>query len=179
MLAATQKKLREARFFLSHLEREEHIPLGTSTAEAADFFFSAFVSAARSVTFVLQKEEKEKYDAWAPGWFDSRSEPEQLLIARFKQERTQALKLTGSELSGETVLIPVTRIPRSNTPFSVQMLWWGDSVPEIGTRALKCRFAYDGAEVEAVPAAKEYLELLGRLVTDFVVHYGDGSLTTA
>jgi len=49
-------------------------------------------------------------------------------------------------------------------------------VPEVGRRVLKCRFAYDGIEVEVVPAAKGYLALLDRLVADFVARYGDSSL---
>ena len=149
---------------------------GSSTSEAADFFFSAFVSAARSVTWALHKEEKEKYDAWWEGWRKARSASDQLLMERFKEERTQAVKRAGSDLTGDIVLVPLIRVPRANTPFSVQMLWSGDLIPEVGRRVLKCRFAYDGAEVEAVPAAKEYLDLLDRLVTDFMARYGDASL---
>ena len=57
MIEATQKKLREARFFLSHLETENRRAV-RNEPEAFDYFMSAFVSAARSVTFALQAEEK-------------------------------------------------------------------------------------------------------------------------
>ena len=179
MLSATQKKLREAKFFLSRLEQEERLPPGSSIPEAADFYFSAFVSAARSVAFVFQKENKAEYDSWAPGWFQSRSGPEELLMKRFKQERTQALKLTGSDLAGDTVLVPTTRIPGANSPLSTQLIWWGESIPEIATTGLRCRFAYDNADVAVVPAAREYVELLGQLVRDFLASHADGSLTNA
>ena len=50
MIEATQKKLREARFFLSYLETENRRAV-RNEPEAFDYFMSAFVSAARSVTF--------------------------------------------------------------------------------------------------------------------------------
>ncbi len=55
MIEAAQKKLREAWFFLSHLETENRRAV-RNEPEAFDHFMSAFVSAARSVTFALQVE---------------------------------------------------------------------------------------------------------------------------
>ena len=49
MIEATQRKLREARFFLSHLEREVLNP-ETHHTEPAAFYLSAFLAAA-SLTF--------------------------------------------------------------------------------------------------------------------------------
>ena len=181
MLEATQKKLREARFFLSHLEQEQRVPAAHSNPEAAESFFSAFLSAARSVTFAFQKEDKQGYDAWAPTWFQARSTDEKLLLNRFYEERTQVVKRTGSELAGEVVLVPIMRVANTYNPLSVQMLWWGDSVPEVGVRLLRCRFAFDGGETEVVSAAKQYVALLGDLVAGFLEHYriDGGSLTSA
>jgi hypothetical protein len=168
MIPATTKKLREAAFFLSHLEREETVAVGRSVPEAADFFFSAFLSAARSVTFVLCKEEHDRYDAWFPVWKQACSPDQRLLMDRFNKERVQAIHRTGSDLAGDVMLIPMTRIPRANTPFSAQMLWWGDSIPEIGVRRLRCTFAHDGADVEALAASQEYMAILTKLVGDFL-----------
>ncbi|GAF68271.1 unnamed protein product, partial [marine sediment metagenome] len=47
MINATQKKLREARFFLQHLNMEGR-KVGCNEPEAFEFFLSAFLSAARS-----------------------------------------------------------------------------------------------------------------------------------
>ena len=67
MIDKTQRKLREAEFFyrrlLEVLERK-----WMNEPEAFRHFFSAFIQAARSVQWVLQSEQKQKYDAWHPAW---------------------------------------------------------------------------------------------------------------
>lgn len=57
---AISGKLREADFFLERMKESLH------TADEMGFYFSAFVSAARSVTFVLQYVASglEGFDAW-------------------------------------------------------------------------------------------------------------------
>ena len=60
MIEATQKKLGEAQFFFYRLLNEAQKPV-RSEPEIFEFYLSAFLSAARSVTFVLQYEEKTKY----------------------------------------------------------------------------------------------------------------------
>ena len=66
----THRKLREAKFFHAHLvERKgkvrqmQHIPEMIDDMEKFGFYVSAFLSAGRSVTLVLQNEQKELYDA--------------------------------------------------------------------------------------------------------------------
>jgi len=50
MVTKTEYKLEEARYFLAHLEKHwRHLP-------QVDFYLSAFVSAARSVTWVMKAE---------------------------------------------------------------------------------------------------------------------------
>jgi hypothetical protein len=65
MIPLTQKKLREAGFFLNKLSAEGQ-QVVRSEQESFEFYLSAFLSSARAVTFALQKEQKEKYDAWFP-----------------------------------------------------------------------------------------------------------------
>lgn len=57
---AISGKLREADFFLDRMKESLH------TADEMGFYFSAFVSAARSVTFVLQyvASDLEGFEAW-------------------------------------------------------------------------------------------------------------------
>lgn len=62
MIAATQKKLREARFFLGFLRRRDRVT--PPEREEFEFYLSAFLSAARSVTFALENEEAAKYKEW-------------------------------------------------------------------------------------------------------------------
>ncbi len=69
MIPATQRKLREAQFFYRRLVSARQEPWKHET-EAFSFYFSAFLSAARSVPWVLQNEQKEEYEAWKPRWED-------------------------------------------------------------------------------------------------------------
>lgn len=65
-LNRVEKKLREAEFFLFHLQQREKYPLGN--AEELDFLLSAFLSAARVVDYRLRHEQGEPYKAWRKEW---------------------------------------------------------------------------------------------------------------
>ena len=85
-MSRTRRKLTEAQFFLRKLE--------DALAEHPDFdyFFSAFVSSARSVTWVMKAEYKE-----CPGWlawYENKKpgETEQLLLAQMNDLRVQSEK---------------------------------------------------------------------------------------
>ena len=56
MIEATQKKLREARFFVRLLNQVSQEAV-RNEPEAFEFYLSAFLLAARSTTFALQYEE--------------------------------------------------------------------------------------------------------------------------
>src|SRR5204862_8174925 len=62
-LLQCQDKLAEARFFLRHLREEVAKPFSQEPA-AFGHYLSDFISAARSVPWVLGSEETEKYAAW-------------------------------------------------------------------------------------------------------------------
>lgn len=66
MIEAAQRKLREARFFFQHLAGERH--RHDAVPEGFRFYFSAFIGAARSVTWAMKSEEPERYAAWEPLW---------------------------------------------------------------------------------------------------------------
>lgn len=62
MIEKTQRRLRQAQFFYRHLLNPRHWTKGDP--EAFEFYFSAFIQAARSVTWTLGNEEPEKWEAW-------------------------------------------------------------------------------------------------------------------
>lgn len=66
----TRFKLEEARYFFGHLEKDwRHVP-------HFEFYLSAFVSAARSVTWVM-RHEYNKCTGWR-SWFEMRQPPAHL-----------------------------------------------------------------------------------------------------
>ena len=60
----SRKKLREARFFLDHLERAA-APL-TTKREHFEFLLSAFLSAARSVPDIMPSDDRARYKRLFP-----------------------------------------------------------------------------------------------------------------
>jgi hypothetical protein len=166
MIETTQKKLREALFFLSQLERELSSP-ALNQAEVAAFYFSAFLSAARSVTFVLEAEESAKYGQWSPVWRTSRSESERRLLSRFTGARNRALKRETPNVAEDRLASPMLT-SYDNVPIGVRMCLWEDGEQPMGYRVLKCRLTPDDAEEEVAPLCREYAALLSDLVRDFM-----------
>jgi hypothetical protein len=60
-IEATKAKLAEAEFFYRKLSAVQQ-RLMPNEPEAFGFYLSAFLSAARSVTFALQAEQKQEYE---------------------------------------------------------------------------------------------------------------------
>ncbi len=91
----TDFKLQEAKFFLLHLERDwRHIP-------NFEFYLSAFISAARSVTWVM-RYEYGKIDGWEK-WFSKRQPPSHLRDSlrkmndlRVRATKTEPIRTTTS-----------------------------------------------------------------------------------
>lgn len=166
MIDDTQKKLREARFFLNKLE-SEHKRAVRNEPEAFGFYMSAFLSAARSVTFALQKEEKQKYDQWFPGWLAARGEDERELLALMTEQRNQEQKEGGGTRRAEWECIPVTELSREE--LGGQVFWSAPvGVPEPQVGRLVHYFVRGGEESEALSACIRYYDLLAELVETFM-----------
>ena len=72
MIPMTEMKLREAKFFFGHLHDTGRKSVRNEPEEFA-FYLSAFLSAARAVTFALQFEDKPGYDTWFTPWCHKRA----------------------------------------------------------------------------------------------------------
>jgi hypothetical protein len=86
MIERTHKKLREARSFFGHLSHETR-QFSQNESEVFDWYLSAFLSAARSVTFVLQVEDKKHYDAWYPNWKNNLNNEDRALWEKMNEWR--------------------------------------------------------------------------------------------
>jgi len=86
MITRTRFKLEEARFFHEHLKKHwRHVP-------NYEFYLSAFVSAARSVTWVM-RSEYSRASGWED-WFDARQPPKHLreLLRKMNDLRVRSTK---------------------------------------------------------------------------------------
>ena len=163
----TQKKLREARFFLRAMSLA-----GRSTQldnEAFEFYLSAFLSAARSVTWVLQSEQKESYDSWFPAWAEALREEERALFKFMNDQRVAEVHQQGTETYGDIEMVPLTRFdwgPQGHPAYGAQ--WFGPPgipPPEMGVRVYY--FKASGDKENALESCRRYLEVLDKLVREF------------
>lgn len=164
-IEATKFKLAEAEFFY-----EKIAELGRRAAvyepAAFRFYFSAFLSAARSVTFVLQSEAKDQYDAWFPSWLNARASDQAALLVSFNSERVAAIHQRGVRIQQGTEPVPFREWLAAAAREGVQVFGnFGATQPDM--EGMTWFFRFDGAEVEAVQAARNYLDILQKLVNDF------------
>lgn len=151
-IPATQRKLREAQFFISKLEKHE-CALDGGSREEAEFYFSAFLSAARSVTFVLEAEQQASYKEWSPIWRATRSDRERLLLSRFTDARNRALKRETPPVATDRSAFPPQ--PSDALPPELQAFFFDEDAPPVyGFRALKCRLTPDDPEEHVVPLCR-------------------------
>lgn len=165
-ISATKKKLSEARFFFGHLSTEGR-PL--AYGDHFDFYLSAFLSAGRSVTFALQGEEKEAYDAWFSDWVQNfLSKDEQVLLDFMNDQRVSEIHLTGAETKISHTEIPMEQLMQEMSHRDWQM-FTHTGIP--GTRPPnqigKVRTFPTLDNQDVVVACRRYLDLLIRLVSEF------------
>jgi hypothetical protein len=171
MIENTQRKLREARFFLDYLVSESKRAV-RNEPEAFTFFLSAFLGAARSVSFVLQKEEKQKYDAWFPSWKAALTSDETRLFKFMANQRTAEVKLTGAEKTSDLEQVLIRELPQENRShpaygYGVHDLsapWTDPATVGIVVHY----FTIDDSPQKVVDICALYLQLLERLVQDFI-----------
>lgn len=97
---ATRKKLREAAFFLRLLAGVSKPLVMSPEPEAAEFYLSAFLSAARAVPLALKKEGTADWNAWNhEHWFDLLSESDGKLWDFFVEQRNKVHKEGGPEFT--------------------------------------------------------------------------------
>jgi hypothetical protein len=178
MIPLTQMKLREAAFFFGRLD-ESRQQIVNNESELFAYYLSAFLSAARAVTFALQFEDKTNYDRWFSRWRESRNEQERKLLNFMRDQRNHAQKRGSAEFAAsdnpaDWDWIPITEVrrdaQRSNPaygfPWIVESPW---ILP--GNKVGRRRYhftEYVGDQKEVSSVCKQYLDILATLVKDFV-----------
>ena len=164
----TLKKLREAEFFYVAMSAEAE-RIMKPHPEALDFYLSAFVSAARSVTLALQKEHKSQYDAWFPNWWVERlSDTERKRLEFFKGQRNSTLKEGAMATRGAVEVIPLWKLQQELELAGGSLQVWGTpgAPPPNTTERLALEFD-DPVGGSVVNVCGEQLAVLRRLVTEF------------
>jgi hypothetical protein len=160
----TRKKLREAEFFLQKLEDEARKARRT---EEADYYFSAFVSAGRSVTLALQKEHKAEYDLFWPGWWSALSNEDKKLCDAMKKHRNSEQKEGSQDREMIWDFKPVTECTEEE--LCAKVTWTGPPGCPPPKKGFPVQLIeIDGEMVQAVPACRRYYDLLCRTVLVFL-----------
>jgi hypothetical protein len=171
VIELTQKKLREARFFLRLLQQENRKAV-RGEGEAFEFYLSAFLTSGRAVTWALQYEDKAKYDAWYPGWEKKQSEDDKHLLELMVAQRNKTEKRGGAEVAVQWTDIPITEIRSEVGGHPAYGFHWsglpGAPPPTVGMPT----YSFAGSSDELVARCSRYAELINELVDAFIREYG-------
>lgn len=164
MIERTKDQLEEARFFLHHLqdERAKHARPNKPPLAHFRFYLSAFLSAARSVRWVLQSEEK-KYDAWCGSWNERVTETENAVFKLITEMRNSSVKRGHVEMTSRMEEVPIREsynpdfqyYQRNASGFQAWTVREVQYVDLLGTKH------------DVVAVCEQYVDVLTRMVDDF------------
>lgn len=180
MTNTTRRKLQEAQFFLRHLLREAKRTAGDH--EPFLFYLSAFLSAGRSVTLVLQKEAKADYDRTFPTWMQNLSPEDRGLLDYFVGQRNAEVHESGADYQLGKEYIPVYdvyedeygRFEISSPP---PTLGFPASAPAHIGRPSRY-FTIEGQQREVTTACERYVDLLEAFLQEFDRQTGSSTYST-
>jgi hypothetical protein len=171
MINVAQEKLKEAAFFLKRLSKSAETTMGEEAA-AFPYYLNAFLSAGRSVTFVLQVEQKEKYDAWFPGWWENQTSEARDFFNFMKGQRNQVLKEGQATIAYSMEFMPLMKANPAERRQAFAFQCFGPpGVPPPAIPRRVRHFDLNGTPSEVLQTCTEYLRLLESLVTDFLKTY--------
>jgi len=160
-----RRKLREASFFLGEMSKRE----GSSRLETEEEFgycLSAFLSAARSVSFVLRKENPVTYEAQRDKWLTKAQLDTRAIMDFMRDQRNAALKegTSAAQQDVEYVYPFQAREWHSGFPSPVIVMPWAFEA-EATVGVARYVLHIDDGQRPAVEACRDYLDAL-RLLAD-------------
>jgi hypothetical protein len=172
MIEATRRKLRQARFFYGHLVNQRKRRTGLSDPEAFRSYFTAFILVARSVLLVLHYEEKEKWEAWEPGWKSKLTDEERKLLRFTNELRIDEAKRAGADLLLELEEVAVHELLSANLDiekwhpayYHLQRL---PGVPPTTVSRPAYYFEHEDGKEEVTALCQRYLEFLEKAVNAY------------
>ena len=161
----TKARLDQARSLLRQLQQEKSRQVQQATPIASSKFFSLlenFVTAARTVIWVLKSEEKEKYNAWksSPGATLTVAEQEILDLLTEMRNSIEKRGHPGIVARREQVTIPENSHPAGGTQY-FGLPQWSRPTTRIDV------YYVEGTNHEVVSICEQYVVILTRLIADF------------
>jgi hypothetical protein len=167
---ATRKKLREAGFFLRLLAGVSKPSVMSPEPEAADFYLSAFLSAARAVPLALKKERTTEWNAWNhEHWFALLSESDGKLWDFFVEQRNKVHKEGGPDITVTVTSVSLIEfmqeVYRQGGNVTIGTGMPGMAPPPTFTRLEKSFTDFPGQTL--AQACQPFFDLVSRLVAEF------------
>lgn len=176
MYPETHRKLNEAQSYYHLLRKQEEFTQSNIIQKPEEFRnnLSAFLSAARSVTFVLQAEQRRAYKAWFPDWQNGLNPDEKQLLVFFNAQRIEEVHKLGADLIGEKEGIPVTKLIPDDRLHPAYQYGVTESAPVGTPPSIVYRRVYyfqiKDTRKQVTVWCQEYLAHLERLVQEFEQH---------
>jgi hypothetical protein len=170
MLEDTRYKLREADFFLRHLESAYGSIL--KNTEGVGFYLNAFLGAGRSVGAHLEKEGGDGYQLWWARRWKSLTKDQSSLLGFTNDQRTDSAQISGPEIERWGGWVPAIEIQqelvREGGSFTViASAAQGASTPMVWRTTTRfIRFP----ETPIVDVCRNYLALLNGIVNEYEAH---------
>ena len=165
LLDIMQKKLREAHYFLGLMNAVDERTVGNP--EEFQFLLSAFLSASRSITDLL---ENRQYRSWFEAWQNGRENRAKQLLQFMRIQRIAEVHSSGADILQDVQYIPISEI-RSDSlghPVYYGFQWWappGTSSPTIGVTVRE--FKLGSTKVGALATCRDIVYELSELVRAF------------
>jgi hypothetical protein len=168
MIELTRKKLREAQFFLGHLAAEQPRAIKPG-GEAADFYLSAFLSAARAVPWTLKNERTSEWNAWHhEHWFVPMTAEDGKLWDFFVEQRNKVQKQGGPDIEFATTTVSLMDSQMKLSQQSGGSIHYsgipGTPLPTF--QVSERRFSIE-PDTPMVDVCQRFMALLRRLVSEF------------
>ena len=157
------KKLREAKFFWGHM-RMESARFTQPDREHFEFYLSAFLSAARSVTDFFERNQRVWWSQWKKD--TRRSDDDRRLLNHMTKQRDNEVHEKGAEVAHQMEDVPLSKI---ETPSGLLAAYAPASEPwgEVQVGVKVYYFTLGGKPVNVIETCQRYVGLLERAVAEF------------
>jgi len=155
-----QKKLREAKFFLSH---DAICAFHCLDHEHVEFHLSAFLSAARSVTNFLEKDNQR----WWCQWKKRQPEADRQLLDQMRKQRKNEVHKKGADVAHQLEDVPLSKIETASGLHAAYAPSFGEpwGEPQISLKVYY--FTLGETTVNLIETCQRYVGLLERAVEEF------------
>ncbi len=164
-----RQKYREASFFLSEMAKREGSPR-LDQEEEFGYLLSAFLSAARSISFVLRRENPLSYEVQSQEWLGGLDGSTRIVVDFMRDQRNAALKegVVASERNIEQIPASIADRSSDRSHFSTTVIVQPYFFDEAATIAVsRYVLKLGGMERPALQVCRDYLAALELLVARF------------